>query len=135
MSEFEDKLSKLLSDPNGLNQVMGVVSSILDKDKKEVGGAEQASEDSFIQAAPVASLSQDKEQSIISSALPSLLGSYFKSASLSGIGKQKLDLIMAIKPFLGGSKQSSIDHAVRLVKAASNAKSAIGAIGGGLKNV
>lgn len=148
MSEMEDKLQKLLSDPQSMAQAISMVSSIMggssggetqNKNDEETNSASENSqqtdseivsrENGAVKANSVSDsidiLKNTDMSGIIGKMLPQLMGTM---AGSGGIDKNKMNLLMAVKPFCESQHQKSIDHAINLVKIAKTAQAAMKSI-------
>ena len=139
MGELEDKINKLLSSPEGLNQVVSMA-------KKLGGDGSGSSELKALMPAAVggtdaeASEKTGSEPAVSSlGALPQLLNMDIDTlmglAGLMGAKPAGDDkntaLLNSIKPYLKENRHEKIDKAVQMVKLAKLAKSALGSFGGG----
>lgn len=153
MSEMEDKLQKLLSDPQSMAQAISMVSSIMGGQTTSGGASERpdsraefSGESADLPEADAANSEAAPQESgeikpanlaldnidmsgLIGKMLPQLMGSAVGSA---GIDKNKMNLLMAVKPFCEEQHQKSIEHAINLVKIAKTAQTAMKGIPKGL---
>lgn len=95
--DFEQEISKALQDPDIMNKVQGVLSSLGNKEEK---GGEKSSEEK-----PVPALSQNM------------------LSSLGGmVNDDRTRLLMAIKPFLSEKRAPYMDSALTILRFASMGK-------------
>ena len=107
MSDFEDKLNKLLNDPKEMERFAGFAKSLM-------SGAE----------------SPKREQSAVPDIDPSILKNL--SGILSGKGSDSRDakLLEALRPFLSERRRGKMDKAMKIARLADIAELAAGQLGG-----
>lgn len=128
MSEFEDKLNKILSSPEEMEKIMNIARSLTSSSgAKPAEGSGDAS-----QAAP--------DLGAVSSALNDLDPKIFRFLSRLAIEytserNDKAALLNAIKPYLREERHAKIERAAEIAKLARLAKVAFSEFSGGDKNV
>lgn len=113
MPELEEKLSALLSDPNGMAQVMQLAQQL----STSLGGTSPSgtTPDSSVPPAPKketttdAGAMGDLDPQLLQRILP-LLG------ELHGSNSSTMRLLMALKPFLKEEKQDKLQRAAKLAR-------------------
>lgn len=107
VSDFEDKLNKLLNDPKEMERFAGFAKSLM-------SGAE----------------SPKREQSAVPDIDPSILKNL--SGILSGKGSDSRDakLLEAMRPFLSERRRGKMDKAMKIARLADIAELAAGQLGG-----
>lgn len=101
MSELEEKLNALLSDPNGMAQVMQLAQQL----SGGMGG-------SAVQPPP----KPDPEPDLLGGLDPQLLGRLLPLLGELNGGDNTMQLLMALRPFLKEEKQDKIQRAARLAR-------------------
>lgn len=102
MSELEEKLNALLSDPNGMAQVMQLAQQL----SGGMGG-------SAAQPPP----KPEPEPDLLGGLDPQLLGRLLPLlGELNGGDSHTMQLLMALRPFLKEEKQDKIQRAARLAR-------------------
>jgi hypothetical protein len=129
MSEFEDKLDKILSSPADMEKIMGIAKSLsgsLGSQASSEGSAEGA------RAAPdlsgIASSLKDIDPKIFR-LVTRLVGEYSSGKN------DKAALLNAIKPYLREERRVKVDKAADIAKIAKLAKVALAEFTGGEKGV
>ena len=107
MSDFEDKLNKLLNDPKEMERFAGFAKSLM-------SGTELP----------------EQEQSAVQDIDPSILKNL--SGILSGKGSDSRDakLLEAMRPFLSERRRGKMDKAMKIARLADIAELAAGQLGG-----
>ena len=109
MSELEDRINSVLSDPDQMEKIMGMAKSLM-------GGSEEKSAPQN----PFAELGID----------PSSLGRI--SRLMSGAqGGEKQALLEAMKPYLSEKRRTKMDKAMKIARLARIARFAMGEMGDG----
>lgn len=127
MSDMEDKLQRILSDPQSIAKALSMVNSFMEMSPKtentdNAGRKTENSDDGQNErSVSSAAFPLGEQGASIGDLLPKVL-STISSSSSGSIDKNKLNLLMAVKPFLEDTHQKSIDHAVNLVKIAKTAQ-------------
>lgn len=102
MSELEEKLNALLSDPNGMAQVMQLAQQL----SGGMGGP-------AAQTPP----KPEPEPDLLGGLDPQLLGRLLPLlGELNGDDSHTMQLLMALRPFLKEEKQDKIQRAARLAR-------------------
>ncbi|MBR3474176.1 MAG: hypothetical protein IKH34_03810 [Oscillospiraceae bacterium] len=109
MSELEDRLNSILSDPEQMARIQGLAQSLMGE-----GGAAPASPSGAAGEADSALLGK----------LGALLGQ-------QGGDAEKRALLEAMKPYLSEKRRSKLDRAMRLARLARAARLAMGELGNG----
>jgi len=111
MSEFEDKLGAILSDPNAMSQIMTLAQSL--------GGSTPPSEDAVSAPpapAPPASSAPDLS-GLLGNLDPQTLQAGMQLLSEFSSGEdQRAALLLALKPFLKEERRAKIDRAVQIAQ-------------------
>lgn len=129
MGELEDKISALLSSPEGLQQVMSAVRAISGggdsprPEKKEAPVSDSADD-------PLSALSglSNLDPNILSGVM-NLLNEY------SSQDDRKTALLSSLKPYLRQDRRNKIDKAVQIARLAHIAKALLSGALGGEKDV
>ena len=101
MDDMAAKLTELLSDPQGMEKIKSVASSLFGG---STGGEQPPGEQP---QADVSSLLQNIDPGMISGLL-STLG--------NGAGDERVNLLVALRPHLSPKRQERVDNAVKLLK-------------------
>ena len=110
MSELEDRINSVLSDPDQMEKIMGMAKSLM-------GGSEEKSAPA---SNPFSELGID----------PSSLGRI--SRLMSGAqGGEKQALLEAMKPYLSEKRRTKMDKAMKIARLARIARFAMGEMGDG----
>ncbi len=139
MSEFEDKLNKILSSPEEMEKIMSIARSFTGSSGKPAEGgaaAPQAAQEP--QGPPPAQGPLDF--SAVSSALGNLDPKMFRfltrlTTEYSTGKNDKAVLLNAIKPYLREDRHAKIDRAAEIAKLARLARVAFAEFSGGDKSV
>ena len=115
MSEFEDKLNAILSNPEAMAQVMGLAQSLSGSGAFEGAGHSEekpknSTETSGGGVGSLGDLFSQVDPNIISRLLP-LLGELNQSGS-----DERLQLLYALKPFLKPERRDKVDRAAKAAK-------------------
>jgi hypothetical protein len=110
VSELEDRLNSILSDPEQMARIQNLAQSLMGGE----GGAAAAS----------SSGSGGEAESALLGKLSSLLGQ-------QGGDAEKRALLEAMKPYLSEKRRSKLDRAMRLTRLARVARLAMGELGNG----
>ena len=116
MSEFEEKLNAILSNPDAMAQVMNLAQSL----GGGVTGAAQASQQektpSPDQPSPMSDVGRLGD--IFSQIDPALIGKLLPLLGELNSGKndERLQLLYALKPFLKPERQDKVERAVKAAK-------------------
>ena len=113
MSEFEDKLNSILSDPEQMANITRLAGQLMGNAEKEP--AQQAA-------------AQPEDGGFDPGMLGRLQG---LMGSLSGQNDGKAGLFKALAPYLREERRAKLEKALRLAKAAKLAGAALGEFGGG----
>lgn len=121
MSELEDKLNSLLSDPEQFGKVAQMAKSLMDgglgdRISQAFGGAEApvGGDGAGTQSAPDAEM----------------LAGLGRVMSAAGTGSDKTALMEAIKPYLAEKRRGKVDRALKIARIARIAGAAFGDNGG-----
>jgi hypothetical protein len=139
MSEFEDKLNKILSSPEEMEKIMSIARSFTGSSGKPAeGGAaapQTAQEPQGTQAAQVP-LDLNTISSTLGSLDPKIFRFLTRLTTEYSTGKNdKAVLLNAIKPYLREDRHAKIDRAAEIAKLARLAKVAFSEFSGGNKSV
>lgn len=115
MSEFEDRLNSILSDPAQMEKITSMAKSLM-------GGGETAQEHSEPQT--------KKEPGIFESLDPAMLGRLSTVMSGMNRGDDKQALLEAMKPYLSQRRREKLERAMKLAKMIHMAEIAFGVLGG-----
>ena len=115
MSEFEDKLGSILSDPEQMANITRLAGQLMGNLSPENEPSEPSS------------TAQPTEVGFDPGMLGRLQG---LMGSLSGQGDDKAGLIKALAPYLREERRAKLEKAMRLAKAAKLAGAALGEFGG-----
>jgi hypothetical protein len=129
MSEFEDKLNKILSSPADMEKIVGIAKSLsgsLGAQAQTEGSAEGAAAAPDLSA--IASSFKDLDPKIFR--LVTRLVSEYTSGN-----NDKAALLNAIKPYLKEDRRAKVDKAAEIGKIAKLAKVALAEFTGGEKGV
>ena len=115
MSDFEEQLNSILSDPAQMEKITSMAKSLM-------GGGETAQERS--EHLP------KKESSLLETFDPAMLGRLSKV--MSGMNRQddKQALLEAMKPYLSQPRREKLERAMKLAKMIHMAEIAFGTLGG-----
>lgn len=110
MDDITDKLTHLLNDPEGMEQIRSMAESLLGH---SVANDARAPEQS---ASPLGELSE-----LMQGVRPDQMGSLLKIARALGASRDddRTRLLLALRPHLTGKRQARVDQAVKLLKLAS----------------
>lgn len=108
MSELEEKLGKLLSDPNAMQQIMGMA--------KMLSGNSDAPQPSPAESMPD----------------PRLLQGISRLAAQNGVDSHQDSLLKALHPYLSQNRLTKLERAMRAARMANAASALLGS--GGLLN-
>ena len=114
MSEFEDKLNSILSDPEQMANITRLAGQLMGN----------ISPENEPPAEPTAAHSEVGFDPGMLGRLQGLMG------SLSGKGDDKAGLVKALAPYLREERRAKLEKAMRLAKAAKLAGAALGEFGG-----
>lgn len=123
MSEFEDKLNKILSSPGDMEKIMGIAKSLSGSE----GAKPDDGEPSGGGGLDIGSLS-----SMLGNLDPKIMRLIGRMAGeYSSKGGDKTALITAIKPYLKEDRREKIDKAAEIAKLAHLARVAFSEFSGG----
>ena len=127
MSEFDDKLNKILSSPEDMEKILNIARSLGGSSAERTGGGANAP-----QAAP--------DLGAVSSALGDLDPKIFRlltrlASEYTSGQNDKAVLLNAMKPYLREDRHAKIDKAAEIAKLARLAKVAFSELSGGEDNV
>lgn len=132
MAQLEERLSSLLSDDEGRQQIIKLASMLGGSSSAEQTNTE-SSETS--QTEPLDSPSgnttatqNNDKTSAIFSILPSILQAM--SGNGDGLDSKKVNLIRAISPYISSARSEYIDRAIRMASIAKIARDSLGNLGG-----
>ena len=121
MSEFEDKLNKILSSPDDLEKIMGMAKSLTGSLGAKDGEEEPKS------APDLSSIG-----SLLGNIDPKMIGLVTRMmGEYSGKSNDKSALISALKPYLKEDRRQQIDKAAEMAKLARLARLAMSEFSGG----
>ena len=107
MSDFEDKLNKLLNDPDEMERFAGFAKSLMSGEE-----------------------SPKPEQSTALDIDPSILKNLSGMLSGKGSGGRDAKLLEAMRPFLSEKRRGKMDKAMKIARLAGIAELAAGQLGG-----
>ena len=111
MSEFEERINSVLSDPEQMERIMGMAKSLMGGSDEKQPQSENLFGDLGIDPAAIGRISR-------------LMGS-------GAQGSEKQALLEAMKPYLSEKRRAKMDRAMKLARLASLARFAMGEMGGG----
>ena len=130
MAQLEERLSNLLSDDEGRQQILRLASMLS-------GSSSSGQNDQQTQAEPFVSESSSEnnhtepnandKMSAVFAALPNLLQAM--SGSGNGLDSKKVNLVRAISPYISSSRGEYIDRAIRMASIAKAARDTLGILG------
>ena len=94
MDDISEKLSSLLSDPEGMNKIKSMAESLLGAKQEET---KKTSADDF-----------DIDVGALTGILKRMKG--------SGVNDSRINLLLALKPNLSEEKQARVDSAIKILK-------------------
>ena len=122
MSEFEDKINKILSSPEELEKIMSMAKSL----SGSIGDANDENEaDAGPDLSSIGSMLGSLDPKVIG-----IVGRLFGEYSSKGSGG-KIALISAMKPYLKEDRREKIDKAADMARLASLARLAFSEFSGG----
>jgi len=122
MSEIEDKISAVLSNPEAMSKVMEAVKSL-------TGSSSDSGTESVMKRED---RSDSPLQGLLGGMDPKTMGSIMKLlGAYSGGDDRRLNLLTALKPYLRRERQDSIDRALQIMKLAKVAQVAMDEFIGG----
>jgi hypothetical protein len=125
MSEFEDKLNKILSSPEDLQKLAGLARAIS-------GGGDAADGGDAETTAPSDAPDLGGLAGALSGLDPKMLGLAGRlMREYSSGGNDKAELIRALRPYLREDRREKIDKAAEIAKLARLARVAFGEFSGG----
>ena len=120
MSDFENVLNQLLSDPAQMEKLMGVAKTLGNfSDGENGGGAPEFHEERRLDAA-----------SALSGLDPKLIGMVGKLMGEYNSGSDKETLLHAISPYLKAERRGRFERAAEMAKLARLARAAMSELGG-----
>lgn len=112
MSEFEDKLNTILSNPDMMSQIMGLAQSLGGGTRAEVQAPERS--DHREEQAPAEASSP---LSLLSSIDPRFLDMAVRMMNAYQSGDdRRTDLLNALRPFVRQERYAKLDQAIRITK-------------------
>ena len=111
MSELEDRINSVLSDPEQMQRIMGMAKSLMGGSDEKAPQSESPFSDLGIDPAAISRISR-------------MMGSGTQSG-------EKQALLEALKPYLSEKRRVKIDKAMKLAKLAKLARFAMGEMGEG----
>ena len=133
MAQLEERLSNLLSDDEGRQQIIRLASMLSGSSSSEQNNqpmqAPSPIPDSEAEDAEQvrAEQPQKDKMSAIFEALPNLLQAM--SGSGDGLDSKKVNLIRAISPYISSARGEYIDRAIRMASIAKAARDTLGILG------
>ena len=124
MSEFEDKINKILSSPEELEKIMGMAKSLSGSFGEQSGEAEQKA-GGTPDISSLGSMFGNLDPKMIG-VISRLFGEYTSKGS-----DDKAGLITALKPYLKEDRREKIDKAAEMAKLARLARLAFTEFSGG----
>ena len=122
MSEIEDKISSVLSNPDAMGKVMEAVRSLAGSSGSGSDAAQKKDD-----SAPAGAL-----QGLMSGIDPKTMGSMMKLlGAYTGGDDRRLALLTALKPYLRPERQDNVDRALQIMKLAKVAQVALDEFIGG----
>ena len=115
MTDFENTLNQLLSDPGQMEKLIGVAKAFMGSPDNE---------------APPANAAVGEEPPVISGLDPKIIGIIGKLMGEYNSGSDKETLMRAISPYLKAERRRQFERATEMAKLARMAKAAIGELGG-----
>lgn len=115
MSDFEDRLNSILSDPAQMEKITSMAKSLM-------GGGEPAREQP--KAEP------KKDSGLFENFDPALLGRLTKAMGGMNRKDEKQALLEAMKPYLSQKRREKLERAMKLAKMIHMAEIAFGTLGG-----
>jgi len=112
MSELEEKLGNILSDPNMMQQIMGMA--------KMLSASQQPQQEPQ---------QQESEQPTLPPLDPKLLQALSGMANHGGVDKNQQFLLKALQPYLSRDRISKLERAMGAARMASTASAFLGAGG------
>lgn len=128
MAQFEEKLSNLLSNDEGRQQIIKLASLLGGSSFAEQNTSQQSDPsptDSF--TADSQTSSPNDKASAVFAALPNLLQAI--SGSGDGLDSKKVNLIRAISPYISSERSEYIDRALKMASIAKAARDTLGILG------
>ena len=115
MTDFENTLNQLLSDPEQMEKLMGVAKAFIGSSDNETTPANAAA---------------GEAPSAISGLDPKIIGIIGKLMGEYNSGGDKETLMRAISPYLEAERRQQFERATEMAKLARMAKTAMGELGG-----
>ena len=115
MSEFEDRLNSILSDPAQMERITSMAKSLM-------GDGETAQEQSKSQV--------KKETNVFENFDPAMLGRITKMMGAGNKTDDKRQLLEALKPYLSQRRREKLERAMKLAKMIHMAELTFGVLGG-----
>ena len=117
MNDFEDKLNAILSNPDAMAQVMNLAQSL----GSTMSSPSQPQQENTMHNSPSPGASHDPpngNDDIFSLLDPALIGKFLPLLSELNRGgsDERLQLLIALKPFLKPERQDKVERAVKAAK-------------------
>lgn len=124
MSDLEDNIKNLLSSPDGMSNILSLVSGLTGQKTDSSG---EGTESSDTTAPP--------DLSALSSIDPKILSAAMKIFGEYSSDDDKIKLLSALKPHLGDEKRGRIDKAALILRLSKSVRAAMRSFSGGEENV
>lgn len=116
MSEFEDRLNSLLSDPDQMEKITAMAKSLM-------GSSAQPKEE--------LPMTPHKPAGLFEGIDPAMLSGLTKALGSGGVSDEKRALLQAMQPYLSPKRREKLQRAMELARMISMAEIAFGVMGGG----
>jgi len=131
MAQLEERLSSLLSDDEGRQQIIKLASMLGGSSSAEQTNTKSnetaQTEPSDDRDSNGATVQSNDKTSAIFSALPNILQAM--SGNGDGLDSKKVNLIRAISPYISSARSEYIDRAIRMASIAKVARDTLGNLG------
>lgn len=119
MSEFDEMLSSILSDPGQMKKIMSVAGSLMDSEKKESTQQEGATQEEESSSKDNEPLSADLLSGLGNLPLGNIMSAAKKvfGAGSKGVSSEKTALLTAMKPWMSEKRRNKLDRAVKIAAA------------------
>jgi len=132
MSDFESKLSEVLSSPEALEQILGMAKTLMTE--RDSGTASPETADFAPPSSGIASVLSmlgDTQQGGDSAHLdPKLISTALNLFSEYSADDDKIKLLRALKPHLKNDRAGKIDRAVQIMRISKSVRSAMNGLNG-----
>lgn len=120
MSEFDEMLNSILSDPGQMKKIMNIAGSLMDSENKQsTQEKEESSEGQGEQSKEKEPLSADFLSGLSNLPLGNIMAAAKKvlGAGSKGVSSEKTALLTAMKPWMSEKRRNKLDKAVKMAAA------------------